>query len=153
LVGEGDPEPEVKLGPGQVDEYMGMVFSEVLNGEADDVGEDGMPSSAAAAAYHPMTFSAAMAMMEMRYSSCVQSQSSRLVSESMICLFSEMTDSMVRLPDPDEAALSVPPQLLDMVQPDGAWGNNRTRMSMTTVKQLFGGWWDWAQSKAEAPLV
>lgn len=94
-----------------------------------------MDSSAAAAAYHPITLRAISVMMDMRYSSCEQGQSSRLVSDSMVCLFSAMTESMVRAWVGPASVPVSEGSVPESVQLDGALGNSRVRMSRATAKQ------------------
>jgi hypothetical protein len=81
-----------------------------------------------------MTLRVIKVMMEMRYSSREQSHSRRPVRVSMICLFSEMTDSSVR--DLGQGLFGC--WLAVTVQTEGALGKSRLRISSPTAKQQLG---------------
>jgi hypothetical protein len=102
-------------------------------------GPAGMDSSAAAAAYQPMTLRAINVMMEIRYSSCEQGQRSRLVRHSIVCLFSAMTESIVRAWGGTASVPASESSVSGSVQPDDALGNNRMRISRATAKQQVRG--------------
>jgi hypothetical protein len=102
-------------------------------------GAAGMDSSAAAAPYQPMTMRDISVMMEIRYSSCEQGQPSRLVRHSIVCLFSEMTPSMLRAWGGKASVPASGTSVLGSVQPDDALGNNRMRMSRAMAKQQVRG--------------